>query len=134
VDVESVVGAGAAGGLGGGLVALGANIVSGFDLIADELGLFEKIEQADVVITGEGRLDAESFDGKVVGGVAEMAAEVGARLIVVAGEVSESAAAFDLGVDGVAISLTDRVGRQAALAEPVTSSADAVAELLAVIR
>ena len=63
-----------------------------------------------------------------------MAAEVGARLIVVAGEVSESAAAFDLGVDGVAISLTDRVGRQAALAEPVTSSADAVAELLAVIR
>lgn len=133
VDVESVIGAGAAGGLGGGLVALGAKIVSGFDLIADELGLFEQIEQADVVITGEGRLDAASFDGKVVGGVAEMAAEVGARLIVVAGAIDESAAEYDLGPGGIAISLSDRVGGQAALDDPVASSAQAVAEFLTAV-
>ena len=131
VDVESVVGSGAAGGLGGGLVALGAKIVGGFDLIADELGLFEQVEQADVVITGEGRLDAESFDGKVVGGVAEMAAEVGARLIVVAGTVDESAASFDLGPTGVAVSLTERFGQERALADPAGCSAQAIIDLLA---
>lgn len=130
VDVESVAGAGAAGGLGGGLVALGATIVSGFDLIAEELGLFEEIEQADVVITGEGRLDAESFDGKVVGGVAEMANEVGARLIVVAGSIDASARSHDLGADGTAISLSERFGADAALRDPCAFSAQVVTELL----
>ncbi|MCL4121314.1 UNVERIFIED_CONTAM: hypothetical protein GTU68_001429 [Idotea baltica] len=130
VDVESVVGSGAAGGLGGGLVALGARIVSGFELIAEELGLFEQVEQADVVITGEGRLDAESFDGKVVGGVAEMAAEAGARLIVVAGSIDESAADFDLGDGGIAVSLTERFGEEGALRDPVGCSAQVVTDLL----
>lgn len=130
VDVEHVVGAGAAGGLGGGLVALGASIVSGFELIAEELALFEHVENADVVITGEGRLDAESFDGKVVGGVAEMAAEVGARLIVVAGSVDAAAAAFDLGADGIAVSLAERYGEEASLRDPCGCSAQVIAELL----
>ncbi len=131
VDVESIVGSGAAGGLGGGLVALGATIVSGFDLIADELGLFEQIEQADVVITGEGRLDAESFDGKVVGGVAAMAAEVGARLIVVAGMIDGSAGDYELGPAGEAISITEQFGEAAAMADPAGCSATAVAHALA---
>ena len=130
VDVESVVGAGAAGGLGGGLVALGATIVSGFELIAEELGLFEEIEQADLVITGEGRLDAESFDGKVVGGVVEMAAEVGARLVVVAGSIDGSAADFDLGPNGLAISLVDRFGEEEALRNPAGCSATVMSEVL----
>jgi len=132
VDVESVVGAGAAGGLGGGLVALGATIISGFELIAEELGLFEEIEQADLVITGEGRLDAESFDGKVVGGVAEMAAETGTRLLVVAGSIDESAAGHDLGVDGAAISLVESFGEQAALANPASRCAEAIIATLKV--
>jgi len=130
VDVEDVVGAGAAGGLGGGLVALGGTIVSGFDLIADELGLFEQIEQADVVITGEGQLDAESFDGKVVGGVAEMAAEAGARLIVVAGVIDGSVADYDLGHNGLAISLVERFGHIEAVTDPGFCAARAVAEAL----
>ncbi len=131
VDVVDVVGSGAAGGLGGGLVALGATIVSGFDLIADELGLFEQIEEADVVVTGEGRLDTESFAGKVVGGVAEMAAEVGARLIVVAGSIDGDGTAYDLGDGGTAISLTERFGEEAALADPAGCSAAVVGQLLA---
>jgi len=126
VDVEPVVGAGAAGGLGGGLVALGATIVSGFDLIADELGLFEQIEGADIVITGEGQLDSESFDGKVVGGVAEMAAETGARLVVVAGTIDDSAAVHDLGVNGIALSLAELYGQDAAMADPAALAAKAV--------
>lgn len=131
VDVEQVIGAGAAGGLGGGLVALGGTIVSGFELISDELGLFEQIETADVVVTGEGRLDAESFDGKVVGGVAEMAAEVGARLVVVAGEIDGSADDYDLGAGGLAISLSERFGHIEAMTDPAGCSAIAVTEAAA---
>jgi glycerate kinase len=130
VDVEGMIGTGAAGGLGGGLVALGATIVSGFDLIADELGLFDQVEEADVVITGEGRLDAESFDGKVVGGVAEMAAEVGARLIVVAGAIDASAHAHDLGDHGLALSLTEMFSEAEALSDPAGCSARAVVAAL----
>lgn len=131
VDVEDLPGAGAAGGLGGGLVALGGSIVSGFELIGDETGLFEHIEGADVVITGEGRLDGESFNGKVVGGVAAMAAECGVRLIVVAGSIEGSGADYALGADGRAISLTDRFGAAAALRDPAGCSATVVAEALA---
>ncbi|MDQ3738827.1 MAG: glycerate kinase, partial [Actinomycetota bacterium] len=69
VDVTELVGAGAAGGLAGGLAALGATLQPGFDVVSDELDLPDAIEHADLVITGEGRLDATSFDGKVVGGV-----------------------------------------------------------------
>ncbi len=129
VDVERVVGSGAAGGLGGGLVALGAHIVGGFELIAEELGLFEEIEQADLVITGEGRLDAESFDGKVVGGVAEMANEVGLPTIVVAGQVQPDLDP-DL-TDGVTVvSLSARYGEAVAVADPCGYAATAVAEEL----
>jgi len=130
VDVENVEGSGAAGGLGGGLAALGATIVSGFDLVADELGLFEQMEHADVVITGEGQLDSESFDGKVVGGVAEMAREVGARLIVVAGVVDDSSTGCDLGPNGIAISLTEKFGAQQSLADPCGCATAAVVAAL----
>lgn len=129
VDVERVIGAGAAGGLGGGLVALGATIVSGFELIAEELGLFEQIEEADVVVTGEGCLDAESFDGKVVGGVAEMAAEVAVPLLIVAGRVDVDPSDHGF-AQTQAVSLTDRFGVDRAMADPLGASATVLAELL----
>jgi glycerate kinase len=75
VDVSTVAGGGAAGGLAGGLAALGGKIVGGFDLVADEVDLADLIDGADLVITGEGHLDQQSFEGKVVGGVAGLAAE-----------------------------------------------------------
>ncbi len=87
VDVSSLEGAGAAGGLAGGLAAAGAELVPGFELIADELDLAAQIEEADLVITGEGFLDEQSFEGKVVGGIAEMAASAGVKVLAVAGEV-----------------------------------------------
>jgi glycerate kinase len=74
VDVRGVDGSGAAGGLGGALVALGGTLLPGFDVVADEVDLHDAIEDADVVITGEGHLDKQSFEGKVVGGVARLAA------------------------------------------------------------
>jgi glycerate kinase len=69
VDVRDVPGSGAAGGLAGGLVALGGSLMPGFELVADELDLHDHIVGADLVITGEGFLDEQSFEGKVIGGV-----------------------------------------------------------------
>ena len=74
VDVRDLEGAGAAGGLAGGLAAVGAELASGFEVVAEEIELFDRMEHADLVITGEGFIDAESFDGKVVGGVVDLAA------------------------------------------------------------
>ena len=59
------------GGLAGGLAALGGRIVPGFELVAEHVDLPERIAAADAVVTGEGYLDAQSLDGKVVGGVCQ---------------------------------------------------------------
>lgn len=75
-DVTTIRGGGAAGGLGGALAALGGRLVSGFELVADELDLYDHLD-VDLIITGEGRLDATSFDGKVVGAMTDVAHEHG---------------------------------------------------------
>lgn len=74
VDVDGLPGSGAAGGLAGGLAALGATLRAGFDVVAEAVGLDEALAAADAVVTGEGRVDATSFAGKVVGGVVARAA------------------------------------------------------------
>jgi glycerate kinase len=112
VDVRTIPGAGAAGGLAGGLAALGAELISGFDLVASETDLLDTLEGADLIVTGEGFLDAQSFEGKVVGGVLELASSVGVPVVVVAGEVFEDASAE---ID--AISLVDHCGRERALGD-----------------
>jgi glycerate 2-kinase len=90
VDVQAMEGSGAAGGLAGGLAALGATLVPGFDLVADRIELAERMESADLVMTGEGLLDGESFNGKAVGGVVSMARELGVRVVVIAGDAEGS--------------------------------------------
>jgi glycerate kinase len=89
VDVTTIVGAGAAGGLAGGLASVGASLVDGFEVVADACGLYELIEESDLVVTGEGQLDQTSFDGKVVGGVVEMARDAGVPVLVIAGSVAD---------------------------------------------
>jgi glycerate kinase len=73
VDVTTIPGAGAAGGLGGGLLVLGARLLPGFDLVADLVGLPGRLVGADLVVTGEGHLDPPSFEGKVPGGILRLA-------------------------------------------------------------
>ena len=90
-DVADVVGGGAAGGLAGGLVAAGARLESGAALIADAVDLYDKIESADLVVTGEGRVDATSFDGKVVGAVIELAAAAECDVLVIGGRIDDDA-------------------------------------------
>ncbi len=86
VDVDRLVGAGAAGGLAGGLAALGARLVGGFQFVAALVDLDHRAAAADLVMTGEGRLDATSFEGKVVGGVLGAAGGT-PRVLCIAGEV-----------------------------------------------
>jgi glycerate kinase len=114
VDVTLVEGAGAAGGLGGGLAALGARLVPGFGLIAEHTALADAIGAADAVITGEGRLDASSFSGKVVGGVLELAASSGVPVLVIAGAVDDE-------VKGrvPSISLLEEFGEEASWRDPL---------------
>ena len=89
IDVRPLVGGGAAGGLAGGLAAVGAALVPGFELVAEAVDLAERMEGADLVVTGEGFLDEQSFHGKAVGGVVGLAAEVGVPVLVVAGDADE---------------------------------------------
>jgi len=113
VDVSTLDRAGAAGGLAGGLAAIGAELVDGIDLVAEELRLDEHVADADLVVTGEGWLDPTSYDGKVVGGVEVYAAAAGVPLLVVVGG-AEPEVAGRVGV----VSLSDRFGMDRALSEP----------------
>jgi glycerate kinase len=126
IDVTDLEGGGAAGGLAGGLAAAGARLVSGFELIADEVELYDRIEGADLVVTGEGFLDAQSFEGKVVGGVAALAAEAGVPVVAVAGQV------FDDAGDRIeAISLVERFGEARAMTDTLACIEEVVGGLLA---
>ena len=87
-DYRDVPGAGAAGGLGFGLMTFcGAKLTSGFDLIANLVHLRERVAAADLVITGEGRMDAQTFHGKGPLGVADMARELGKPVAAFAGAI-----------------------------------------------
>jgi glycerate kinase len=114
VDVRDIEGSGAAGGLAGGLAVAGARLVPGFDLVADEVDLHDRLEDADLVVTGEGFLDEQSFEGKVVGGVAALAATGGVPVLAVVGQVLEGVAVPD-GVE--VVSLVDSVGEERALGD-----------------
>ena len=107
VDVRSVDRTGAAGGLAGGLLAVGATLHDGFTLIAEAVELYDQIEQADLVVTGEGRLDDTSFAGKVVGGVAGLAEAAGVPVVAVVGQSAVADPPIPV------IDLTDRFGTRA---------------------
>jgi glycerate kinase len=96
-DYRDVPGAGAAGGLGFGLMSFcGAQIKSGFDVVSEFTGLPAAIQQSDVVITGEGRLDEQTLEGKAPSGVARLAREAGKRVFAVAGSASDASVVRDL--------------------------------------
>lgn len=115
VDVRLIPGAGAAGGLGGALAALGGRLQVGYRLVADSIGLERSLEQANLVVTGEGALDATSFAGKVVGGVLGDASARGIPSLVIAGRVSTGADELARGYGAQVISLSDRFGKDQAM-------------------
>ena len=125
IDVREIEGSGAAGGLAGALAALGGRLVPGFELVADELDLYDRLETADLVITGEGHLDRQSFEGKVVGGVADLAAEHGMPVAAIVGiadaEVADRIPTW---------SITERFGLDRSMREPLWCVEQVAAEVL----
>jgi glycerate 2-kinase len=90
IDYRDEPGAGAAGGLGFGLMSFcGAVIKPGFDVVAESVGLESKMEDVDVVITGEGSLDRQTLEGKTPAGVARLARKFGKRIFAIVGRASE---------------------------------------------
>lgn len=134
VDVRELPGSGAAGGLAGGLAALGAVLVSGVELVAERVGLAERLEGADLAVTGEGCLDEQSFHGKVVGGVAALAVEAGVPVLVVVGDVAEDAVGVVEDAVGTApgtcVSLVDRFGWERATGDTAACIGEAVTAFL----
>ncbi len=126
-DVSTIPGAGAAGGLAGGLLAVGGRMQSGFDVLAESLDFDLLCEDADLVVTGEGYLDAESFTGKVVGGVARWARNEGRETVAIVGDRDPSVEVPD-GVE--VISLTEQFGHDAAMTRTVELVGEVVTELL----
>jgi glycerate kinase len=92
VDLTTRPGAGAAGGIAFGLMAAaGATLVPGYELVAAWLDLERRVQEADIVITGEGRFDDSSLQGKGPGAIARRALDLGKEVHVFAGEVRISA-------------------------------------------
>jgi glycerate 2-kinase len=90
VSVKDVPGAGAAGGLGAGLIAFaGGTLQPGFEIVAEATNLRERMAGADLVLTGEGRLDGQSVQGKTPVGVARMAKSMGIPAIALAGSLGD---------------------------------------------
>jgi glycerate kinase len=132
LDVRSLDGGGAAGGLAGGLAAIGGTLVSGFDLVASLLDLDGHLRTADAVATGEGALDEQSFAGKVVGGVAARCN--GRPALCVAGSVRPEAVQAASRRQMSTVSLSDRYGGARAMSEPLELVSDVVAEWLGSLR
>jgi glycerate kinase len=125
-EVADIPGAGAAGGLGAGLIAfLGAKLEPGIDLMIDASNLEEKLKGADLVISGEGRIDEQTAYGKTPMGVAERAKKENIPVILIGGEIRIGGKIlYEKGVDAL-ISSVDRVS---SLSEVMKNSRRALME------
>jgi glycerate kinase len=122
-DFREAAGAGAAGGLGFGLMSFcGATIRPGFDLVAEMLDLGAAIQRAEVVITGEGSLDDQTLEGKAPAGVARLARGMGKRVYAIVGRATENPAILKV-FDGVH-----------ALASPSTTGEEAMSRTKELLR
>jgi glycerate kinase len=127
VDVAELPGAGAAGGTGAGLVAFfSAELKDGFELIAEETRLAHAMTGADLVLTGEGKLDRQTLSGKAPVGVARIARQHGVECVAVAGQIEVET--DELQREGLvaAASVVQTVGEEAAYADPAEAVARTV--------
>ncbi len=137
--VADLPGAGAAGGLGAALLALGARREPGFGYVARAVGLAEAVAGADLVLTGEGRLDAQTARGKTPAGVAEVARAAGAAVVALAGSVDRGAPGRDglfdavLAVPSQPRALAEAMVPEVAAAEIAATAAE-VAHLVGALR
>ena len=103
IDLQAIPGSGAAGGMGGGMKAFfGASLEMGIDVVLNTTGFEKLAENADVIFTGEGKIDTQSLRGKVVIGVSRRAKKMGIPVVAVVGDIGDDIqAAYDEGVSGI---------------------------------
>lgn len=127
-DAALMLGAGAAGGLGFALLRTGGARVPGIGFVWDESGI--SLDGVDLVVTGEGSLDWQSMQGKVISGVARRAQQRGIPVIALAGRVLITPRErVDMGLDA-AYSVSEMLGEARSLGEPAQALADAAARLV----
>ena len=133
IDVTGIEGAGAAGGLAGALAALGARLVPGFDMVADEVDLDRRIDASDLVVTGEGCFDDTSLQGKVVGGVIDAARYRHKRVAGIFGSIDIDTE-VDVDMPDRYVSTSDLYGIDRALSEPLWCIEHAALDVLRTLR
>lgn len=103
IDMESLPGAGAAGGMGGGMVAfMNSSLEMGIDVVLDTVDFDHLVQSANFVFTGEGKIDTQSLRGKVVIGVARRAKVHEVPVFAIVGDIGDEVEpAYDLGVSGI---------------------------------
>ncbi|AKN18630.1 glycerate kinase family protein [Mycobacterium haemophilum] len=133
-DVSAEPGAGAGGGIGAGLLALGGQCESGAAIIAEHTHLADDLAAAELIVTGEGRFDEQSLRGKVVGSLADAAGPLGIPVVVLAGQVCLDKSASRLAGIMAALSIAEYAGSvrlaQADAANQLMGLASVVAERL----
>ena len=128
-DFREAAGAGAAGGLGFGLMSFcGATIRPGFDLVAEMLDLGVIMQQADVVITGEGSLDDQTLEGKAPAGVARLARKLGKHVFAIVGCATEHAITREI-FDGVFVLAQPPITREDSMTRTATLLRERAREL-----
>lgn len=101
-DITNLSGAGAAGGLGGGIATLlHGKLVSGIDLILDAIQFDHLLAQTDLIITGEGKIDNQTSMGKAIGGIAQRCRKAGKPLIALTGCVTQADNLYESGVTAI---------------------------------
>jgi len=103
IDIQNIPGAGAAGGMGGGMIAfLNSELHQGIEVVLDLVRFNEALENADLVITGEGRLDSQSLDGKAVVGVSHRAKMKNIPVIAIVGDIGNNILnIYEEGISGI---------------------------------
>ena len=136
MSIRDVPGAGAAGGLGAGLMTfLHATLRSGAEMVLDAVGFDERVRNADLVITAEGQIDEQTADGKTLGVVARRAKKYGHPVLAIAGNLSEGyQCAYSLGVDAVAALPTGPVTLAYAMEHAATLTSDATERALRILQ
>jgi len=135
IDVMDIPGAGAAGGLGAGLVTfLGAKLMSGIEIVSEVVGLTDYLKEASLVFTGEGRIDTQTLFGKTVAGVAAKAKALHIPVVAIAGAVDGDSKEFSRhGIDGALSIVPGPISLRKSMANAEKLIADAAERALRLI-
>lgn len=134
IEVMDLPGAGAAGGLGAGLVAfLGSELLPGIDIVIEFVGLVDHLGDASLIFTGEGRIDGQTLFGKTVSGVFSKAKALRIPTVAIVGEVTNSSDVYQSGIDAVLSIAPGPVSLEKSMADAASLIADAAERAMRLI-